>query len=129
MCILISITCRDFLRVAGRGIIVFFYAGHHPAQERAARRVPIALPTDFNTFLRISAEGRVNCYTGKVELGRGVVTSLAQMLADELDVPFDRVDMVMGDTDLCPWYIGTFGSMSTSLLRLSSQQYLPEIRL
>ena len=41
------------------------------------------------------------------------MTSLAQMLADELDVSLDAVDMVMGDTDLCPWDMGTFGSMST----------------
>ena len=46
-------------------------------------------------------------------MGQGVVTSLAQMLADELEVSLDSVDMVMGDTDLCPWDMGTFGSMST----------------
>ena len=46
-------------------------------------------------------------------MGQGVVTSLAQMLADELDVPLESVDMVMGDTDLCPWDMGTFGSMTT----------------
>ncbi len=46
-------------------------------------------------------------------MGQGVITSLAQMLADELDVAFDSVDMVMGDTDVCPWDMGTFGSMST----------------
>jgi isoquinoline 1-oxidoreductase len=46
-------------------------------------------------------------------MGQGVITSLAQMLADELEVPLDSVDMVMGDTALCPWDMGTFGSMST----------------
>ena len=46
-------------------------------------------------------------------MGQGVHTSLAQMLADELEVPLDVVDMVMGDTDLCPWDMGTFGSMTT----------------
>jgi isoquinoline 1-oxidoreductase len=55
----------------------------------------------------------VTCFTGKIEMGQGIVTSLAQMLADDLDVPLDSVDMVMGDTDLCPWDMGTFGSMST----------------
>jgi nicotinate dehydrogenase subunit B len=55
----------------------------------------------------------VTCFTGKIEMGQGVVTSLAQMLADELDVSLDSVDMVMGDTDLCPWDRGTFGSMTT----------------
>jgi isoquinoline 1-oxidoreductase len=71
------------------------------------------VPTDYNAFLRIGEDGRVACYTGKIEMGQGIVTSLAQELADELDVSLDAVDMVMGDTDLCPWDMGTFGSMST----------------
>ena len=58
-------------------------------------------------------DGRVTGFTGKVEYGQGVITSLAQMLAEELDVPLKSVDMVMGDTDLCPWDRGTFGSMTT----------------
>jgi nicotinate dehydrogenase subunit B len=45
-----------------------------------------------------------------VELGQGIVTSLAQIAAEELDVPLGSVDMVMGDTALCPWDMGTFGS-------------------
>ena len=55
----------------------------------------------------------MSCFTGKIEMGQGVVTSLAQILAEELDVPLTSVDMVMGDTDLCPWDMGTFGSRST----------------
>ena len=46
-------------------------------------------------------------------MGQGIITSLAQMLAEELGVPLYSVDMVMGDTDLCPWDAGTYGSMST----------------
>ena len=46
-------------------------------------------------------------------MGQGIVTSLAQMLADELDVPLEAVDMVMGDTDRCPFDRGTWGSLST----------------
>ncbi len=103
---------RDFLKIAGGGIFIFMAIGHIPlwAQERRERPV---LPSDFNAFLRIGEDSRVACYTGKIEMGQGVITSLAQMLADELDVSLDSVDMVMGDTDLCPWDMGTFGSMST----------------
>ena len=100
---------RDFLKITGGGLVIFFTAGLLPAQAQRAGR---DLPADFNAFLRIGADGRVSCFTGKVELGQGAITSLAQMLADELDVPLDRVDMVMGDTDLCPWDMGTFGSRS-----------------
>ena len=69
-------------------------------------------PTDFNAYLRVHDNGRVTCLVGKVELGQGSKTTLAQLLADELDVAFDAVDMVMGDTDQCPWDMGTFGSLT-----------------
>jgi len=68
---------------------------------------------DFNAYLRIGEDGGVTCFTGKVELGQGAITSLAQTLADELDVPLKSVDMVMGDTALCPYDAGTWGSMTT----------------
>ena len=68
--------------------------------------------TDFNAYLRIGADGRVTGMSGKAELGQGAMTSLAQLVAEELDVAFDRVDMVLGDTDVCPYDMGTFGSMS-----------------
>ena len=46
-------------------------------------------------------------------MGQGIITSLPQMMADELNVPLEKVKMVMGDTDLCPWDAGTWGSMTT----------------
>ncbi|MGA2220300.1 MAG: molybdopterin cofactor-binding domain-containing protein [Verrucomicrobiia bacterium] len=108
---------RDFIKATGSGIILFFTIGDLSvlAQEgRAGRRGGgRGLPTDFNAFLRIGEDGRVACYTGKIEMGQGIVTGLAQEIADELDVPLDAVDMVMGDTDLCPFDGGTFGSLST----------------
>jgi len=105
---------RDFARLAGAGLFVFFDTGLAQEPNRIPRRV--AAPTDFNAFLRIGEDGRVQCLVGKVELGQGAMTSLAQVLADELDVGLDSVDMVMGDTDLCPYDMGTFGSMTTPFL-------------
>jgi isoquinoline 1-oxidoreductase len=102
---------RDLL--AGSGLFVFF-----PVEPLAAFQEPARLPsrqgypTDFNAYLRIGADGRVTCLVGKVELGQGAKTSLAQLLAEELDVALEAVDMVMGDTDVCPWDMGTFGSLS-----------------
>ncbi len=106
---------REFLKLFGSGIVVFFSFGYGEAFQEEVRRRGLqqSLPTDFNAFLRIGEDGRVTCFTGKIEMGQGVITSLAQMLADELDVPLNSVDMVMGDTDLCPWDRGTFGSMTT----------------
>ncbi|HEX7577439.1 MAG TPA: molybdopterin cofactor-binding domain-containing protein, partial [Verrucomicrobiae bacterium] len=73
------------------------------------------LPSDFNAFLRIGEDGHVTCYTGKIEMGQGPITSLPQMVAEELDAPLNTVDIVMGDTDLCPPDMGTFGSMTTRM--------------
>ena len=107
---------RDFFKRFGAGIfIVIALNDAATAQEEVARPRGgrPGLPSDFNAYLHIGEDGHVTCYTGKIEMGQGLVTSLAQMLAEELDAPFDSVDVVLGDTDLCPWDMGTFGSMST----------------
>ena len=109
---------REFLKrfgVLSGGIIIYFTAGDSLtwAQRRRAGFLGARVPADFNAFLRIGADNKVTCLTGKTELGQGPITSLAQMLAEELDVSYDSVDIIMGDTDLCPWDAGTFGSLST----------------
>ncbi len=109
-----SLSRRDFLKIVGGGIIIFVTYGEElafqePARIQAARP---GLPTDFNAFLRIGEDGRVTCFTGKIEQGQGAITALPQMLAEELEVPLSSVDIVLGDTDLCPWDAGTFGSQT-----------------
>lgn len=108
----LSLSRREFIKLMGGGIVILFAVGE-PSLLEAQRQRGQPLPDDFNAFLRIGEDGRVSCFTGKIEMGQGVITSLAMMLADELEVPLDSVDMVMGDTDLCPWDAGTWGSMST----------------
>lgn len=106
-----DLTRRGFFAVAGSGLFVFFHLDQLEAfQEPARLPTRQAYPADFNAYLQVGANGRVTCLVGKVELGQGSMTSLAQLLAEELDVSFDSVDMVMGDTDLCPYDMGTFGS-------------------
>jgi nicotinate dehydrogenase subunit B len=106
-----DVSRRSFLKGLGGGIILFFTIGG--ADALAAGRFGRELPSDFNAFLRIGKDGRVTGYTGKIEMGQGPITSLPQMLAEEMDVDVDKVTMVMGDTALCPWDMGTFGSMTT----------------
>jgi nicotinate dehydrogenase subunit B len=65
--------------------------------------------------IRIEPDGRVLALSGKIEYGQGIRTAMAQLVADELDVAFDRVHVVLGETHLVPWDIGTFGSMSLAV--------------
>jgi len=104
---------RDFFALAGTGLFVFFRPAAASAQEPARLPMRQSGPTDFNAFLKIGSDGRVTCLAGKVELGQGAMTELAMVLAEELDVAFDSVDVLLGDTDLCPYDMGTFGSMTT----------------
>ncbi len=108
-----DVTRRDFLALAGPGLFVVFPVPM-PAEFQEPARLPgrQGYPADFNAYLKIGPDGRVTCFVGKVELGQGSETALAQLLAEELDVAVDNVDMVMSDTDVCPWDMGTFGSLS-----------------
>jgi isoquinoline 1-oxidoreductase len=102
---------RDFLKISGSGVFIFFRTGTFVTtvlQPRGSR-----YPTDFNAYLKIGDDGRVSLFCSKIEMGQGIITSMAQMLAEELDVTPDSIDMIMGDTMLCPWDSGTTGSRST----------------
>lgn len=100
---------REFVRLTATGLVVLFGIDRLDAEAPQGRQ---GYPADINAYLHVGPDGRVTCFAGKVELGQGVVTSLAQLLAEELDVPLGAVRMVLGDTDLSPWDMGTFGSMS-----------------
>jgi isoquinoline 1-oxidoreductase len=101
------------VKALGGGIVLFFAPWDAldlmalPAEQRRS------LTKDYNAFLHIAEDGTVSCFTGKIEMGQGVITSLAQMMAEELNVPLEKVKMVMGDTELCPYDAGTWGSLTT----------------
>ena len=103
---------RTFLKLAGGGIVVLVTLDPWCADAQEHRS---AYPTDFNAYLRIGSDGRVTVFSGKIEMGQGVMTSLAQMAAEELSVDVAAIDMVLGDTDLCPPDMGTFGSLTTRM--------------
>jgi nicotinate dehydrogenase subunit B len=104
---------KTFLQLMGGGIFMFFAPWKSLDVLSAPSEQARSLPKDYNAFLKIAEDGTITCYTGKIEMGQGIITSLAMEMADELNVPFEKVKMVMGDTDLCPYDQGTWGSMST----------------
>lgn len=114
---------RSLLAAVGGGILVSIIAPKASAQEGSpsAGAEPAQAVPAFNAHLRIGANGRVTCFVGKIEMGQGPYTSLAMTLAEELDIPLFSVDMVMGDTALCPYDAGTWGSLTT-------RSYAPQLR-
>src|SRR5512133_3265513 len=104
---------RSFFKIAGGGIFIFFQPWN--ALDLLSMPAPQgrSLTKDYNAFLQIAEDGTVKCFTGKIEMGQGIITSLPQMMADELNVPLEKVKMIMGDTDLCPYDMGTWGSLTT----------------
>jgi nicotinate dehydrogenase subunit B len=106
---------RDFFKILGGGLFIFI----RPWRAMDILGLPSeqarGVPKDYNAFLRVAEDGMVTCYTGKIEMGQGIITSLPQEMADELGVPVERIRIVMGDTDICPWDQGTWGSQSTRI--------------
>lgn len=106
---------RDFFKFMGAGIAVFAVAKSALAgQETAPTRGfhSEELPQELTAWLHIGEDGKVTAFTGKVEIGQNIRTSLAQTVADELHVSFDSVTMVTADTALTPFDFGTVGSRS-----------------
>ncbi len=105
---------RSFLKTLGGGVLLCLTANLAPAQEsgRSGFRGH-ELPQEIAAWLHIAQNGAVTVYTGKVEMGQNIRTSLAQQVAEELRAPLESISMIMGDTELTPWDAGTFGSRTT----------------
>ena len=111
-----KISRRSFLKRSG-GIVVGFSLLPSVMAQVQAPSLPGSLQTNrmLDGWLRINADGRVTVFTGKVELGQGILTALAQIAADELDVNYERIDMVSADTSRSPNEGMTAGSQSVEL--------------
>jgi len=115
----LEIDRRTFLKYLGEGVVVVASLG--PAELLAQERRP-SYPTDFNLYVRIGEDGKVTVFSGKIEMGQGVLTSQAQMAADELGVSLRAVDMVLGDTARCR---GTWGRSDRSPCGCSARSSAP----
>ncbi len=115
---------RGFFRFLGAGVVAIAFAEAALAQQesgnagRGAGRGGFGgfgapQTTDINAFVHIGEDGAITAFTGKAEVGQNVRTSMTQAVAEELRVPVGSVKMICGDTDLTPYDIGTFGSLST----------------
>jgi isoquinoline 1-oxidoreductase len=109
---------RDFCKVFGGGILIALAApAVRPQEGESGRRQGgRPMPKEIGAWLHVAEDGAVTVYTGKVEVGQDIRTSLAQVVAEELKVRLETVRLVMGDTDQTPFDMGTFGSMTTRVM-------------
>ena len=115
----IAVSRREFVKDAGGLLIGFSLADSAvlPRVFAAAAPETIAAPSPsrLDSWLRIDKEGIVHVFTGKPEIGMGVGTAYSQIVAEELDVPLDHIQLVMGDTASTPNQGGVGGSTSIML--------------
>jgi nicotinate dehydrogenase subunit B len=110
----IQISRRNALVGSGALIVSFSFTGSLANAQEQSGAKPLAL-TEVDSFLAIDKKGKVIVYSGKVDLGTGVTTALRQIVAEELDVPIDRVELIEGDTLLTPDQGITWGSLTVQI--------------
>lgn len=107
---------RQFLKVFSGGIALLVPMSNLLAQQEQGESgggpSNQRMPNEIGAWIHIDEAGTVSVFTGKVELGQNIRTSLAQAVAEELHVAIDTIRLVMADTDLVPFDAGTFGSRS-----------------
>ncbi|WP_340528664.1 xanthine dehydrogenase family protein molybdopterin-binding subunit [Cupriavidus necator] len=81
-----------------------------------------------NAIIKMNEDGTVVLLTGAAGLGTGAHTALAQIVAEELTLPFEAVAVVHGDTDVVPWDIGAFASHTTYMVGKAEQMAAGEIK-
>jgi CO/xanthine dehydrogenase Mo-binding subunit len=111
-----SVSRREILKLGG--LIVSFalpvrlMAAENAGMAAAADMPKVVAPDRVDGFLAIDPQGNVTVFSGKVDLGTGVRTAITQIVAEELDVPMARVNVIQGDTLLTPDQGPTYGSLS-----------------
>ncbi|HSE32408.1 MAG TPA: molybdopterin cofactor-binding domain-containing protein [Pyrinomonadaceae bacterium] len=107
---------RQFMKAFGGGLALIVPLTNVLSQEQGESGrggFNRDLPKEIGAWIHLEQDGSIVVYTGKVEFGQNIRTSLAQVVAEELHVPVSSIRLVMGDTELTPFDAGTFGSRTT----------------
>ena len=113
-----SLATRRSVLGGGSLTLLFCLTGPDALGQPAPAGGPPGMPGDLarnpqlDSWIRIARDGRVTLKTGKVELGQGILTAFGQICADELDVDLDQLEIISGDTRICPREGVTAGSFS-----------------
>jgi nicotinate dehydrogenase subunit B len=103
---------RLCLKAGGLMVVTFTLVGHATRAAAAGPSEKSLAADEVGSFIAIDGEGIVTIYSGKVDLGTGVLTAIAQIAAEELSVLLDRVTIVQGDTALTPNQGPTYSSLT-----------------
>src|SRR5512135_2003028 len=105
---------RDFIKGTGVLVVGFSFGGARLLEARSRRGAASSAPSasQLDSWLAIGADDSITVFCGKVELGTGVSTALRQIVAEELDAPFDRITWIQGDSDRTVDQGPTVGSQS-----------------
>jgi len=98
---------RPYFDRWGNGLVVVL-----PARRPGPSGWGAGGPPHGGAWVHVGEDGKARAFTGKVEVGQGTRTALSLIVAEELRLPLSSVELTMGDTDVCPWDMGTFGSRS-----------------
>src|SRR5215470_4143390 len=101
---------RQFLKGSGALVVAFAMVDTVTAQAQNAAAQKSLAADAVDSYLVVERDGRVTLYAGKVDIGTGARVAYRQIVAEELDIPIERIAMIEGDTALCPDQGGTGGS-------------------
>ncbi|MBR1258214.1 xanthine dehydrogenase family protein molybdopterin-binding subunit [Bradyrhizobium sp. AUGA SZCCT0240] len=103
---------------------------NQPAPSPSSPKLPVNLAANPNlsSWLKFSPQGQVTASPGKVEIGQGIVTALAQIAADELDIDISRVQMIRASTAVSPNEGVTSGSLSVQQSGRAMRHACAEVR-
>lgn len=106
-----TVSRRDFIKTSGVGVLMvsFSMTGSASQNPDYGLRAPKLVAKDqLDSWLTIDRNNKITVFVGKVDLGTGTKTALSQIAAEELYVPFERIEMIMGDTATTPdqWITG-----------------------
>ena len=104
---------RGFIKGTGALIVAVSFAGSLPtllAEAATDTSTKPLDPTQLDSYIKVGGDGTITAFTSKIEMGQGNQTALSQIVAEELDVPFSSVNLIMGDTAQSIPEFGTDGS-------------------
>src|SRR5437879_3542713 len=109
-----TLTRREFLKTSGALVVAFAAPPLTEAAAQITAGKPPLVPTELDSWVAVLPDGRVQAFFGKMDMGQSLEVAIAQIVADELDVACDKVDVLMGDTGTSCNQGGASGSTGVS---------------